>query len=97
MEWFWPITDFHLWGEVTGKDGERFFCKEGLKTEKVKASLGKNNKKLSVASQSEPHIPSGICEASIGFSLCITLWGTNTACAGERIGTGHLEYSVCPG
>ena len=65
-------------------------CKEGLKTDKVKTSLGKYNKKLSIASQSEPHIPSCIREASIGFSLCITLWGTNTVCAGERMGGDYF-------
>lgn len=64
--------------------------------DKMKTSLGKNNKKLSIASQSEPQIPSGIHEASTGFPLCITLWGTNTVYVGERMGTGNLEYSVCP-
>lgn len=73
------------------------FCKEGLKIATMKAGLGKNNKKLSTAPQSEVHIPSGTNEASTEFSLCATLWGINIVYVWERMGTDYLKYSVCPG
>lgn len=54
------------------------FCKEGLKLATMKAGLGKNNKKLSTAPQSEVHIPSDTNEAStechfMGNKYCVCL------------------------